>query len=147
MAAGNWIVYDSFKEYMGDGTIDLDTHVFKVLLTTSTYTPALTHTQISDITNELSGSGYARYTLTQTWTKSSSTTTFDSDDATFTASGGTITARYAVIFDDTTTTPADALVAYCVLDSSPADVSVTDGNTLTVAMNASGIFALSGATS
>lgn len=128
-AAGSWTFYNSFREYVADGTIDLDTHVFKVLLTTSSYTPsAASHTQISDITNELSGSGYARYTLTATWTRSGATVTFDSDDATFTASGGSITARYAVIFDDTTTSPADALVCYCVLDSTPADVTVTDGD-------------------
>lgn len=142
-AAGAWTFYNSFREYVADGTIDLDTHVFKVLLTTSTYSvSAATHTQISDITNELSGSGYARYTLTATWTRSGATVTFDSDDATFTASGGSLTARYAVIFDDTTTSPVDALVCYCLLDSTPADVTVTDGNTLTVQMNASGIFTL-----
>lgn len=148
MAAGNWIMYDSAREYIGDGTIDLDTHTFIVLLTSSSYTPsASTHTAIADITNELSGNGYSRYTLTPTWTKSSSTVTWDSDDATFTASGGSIVARYAVIFDDTTTSPADALVAYCLLDTTPGDVTATDGNTLTVAMNASGILSITGATS
>jgi hypothetical protein len=62
----------------------------------------------------------------------------------FTASGGSITARYAVIDDDTVTTPvADPLVCYSLLDNSPADLTATDGNTFTVQMNASGIFTLS----
>lgn len=135
--------YNSAKEYIGDGTVDLDTHVFKVLLTSSSYTPnASTHTQISDITNEVSGNGYARYTLTPTWVLSGGTVTFNADNATFTASGGSIVARYAVIFDDTTTSPADALIAYILLDTTPADVTTTTGNTLTIDWHASGIFTL-----
>lgn len=147
MAANAWIVYNSFREYMGDGTIDLDGDTFLMGLSTSSYTPSAAHSTISDITNELSGSGYSRYSLTATWTRSGTTVTFDSDDATFTASGGAITARYAWIMDDTPTSPADPLVCYSLLDTTPADVSVTDGNTLTVAINASGIFTLTGATS
>ena len=52
--------YQSFREYMSDGTIDLDTDSFKVTLHTSTYTPnAGTHTVYADLTNELStASGY-----------------------------------------------------------------------------------------
>jgi hypothetical protein len=148
MAAGSWIVYNSFKEFLGDGTIDLDGDTFIMGLSTDTYTPALTHAGIADITNELSGSGYARKTLSATWSLVSSTVTFDCDDQVWTASGGPITARYAWIFDDTVTTPtADPLVCYSLLDTTPADVTATDGNTLTVAINASGVFTLSGAAS
>lgn len=140
MAANAWTFYYVFKEAMADGTIDLDGDTFKVLLTTSSYTPsASSHSILTDITNEVSGNGYAQYTLTCTWTRSDDTVTFDSDDATFTADGGTITARYAVLYDSTTTT----LVAYTLLDNTPADVAVTAGNTLTISMNESGIFQLS----
>lgn len=139
--------YQSFREYLGDGTIDLDTHTFKVLLTSSSYTPnAGTHTQISDITNELStANGYTAggETLSATWVRSGATVTFDATDTVWTASGGSIVARYAVIYDDTTTSPADALVAYILLDTTPADVTTTAGNTLTLQWNASGIFTLS----
>lgn len=148
MAASNWIVYSSFKEFLGDGTIDLDGDTFIMGLAASGYTPALTHSGIADITNELSGSGYARKTLTPTWTLTTDTATFDCDDQVWTASGGPITARYAFIFDDTVTTPvADPLVCYSLLDTTPADVTATDGNTLTISINASGVFTLSGATS
>jgi hypothetical protein len=34
-------------------------------------------------------------------------------------------------------------VCYSLLDNSPADVTVTDTNTLTVQINASGVFTLS----
>lgn len=45
--------YNSFKEYIADGTIDLDTDTFKVTLHTSSYTPsATTHTIYSDLTKD-----------------------------------------------------------------------------------------------
>jgi hypothetical protein len=56
-------------------------------------------------------------------------------------------ARYAVIYDDTPTSPADPLVAYCLLDTSPADVTAVDTRTLTLQIAAGGIFTLAGATS
>lgn len=147
MAAEAWKMYNTAREYIGDGTIDLDSHTFKSLLVSSSYTPDYeTHTVLADITNELSGNGYARYTLTMTWNRSTTTVTLDSDDVTQTASGGAITARREVIFDDTPSSPADPLLCAALLDSTPADVSVSDGNTLTIARHPSGILALTGAT-
>ena len=61
----------------------------------------------------------------------------DPADAVWTASGGSITARFAVIYKS-----AGNVLCYCLLDSTPADVTATNGNTLTVALNASGIFTL-----
>ena len=40
----------------------------------------------------------------------------------------------------------DPIVCVCLLDTTPADVTATDTNTLTVQINASGVFTLSGAT-
>ena len=144
--AASITIYNSFREYLGDGTIDLDTHVFKVMLVASGYTPnAATHTAKADVTSELStANGYTAggATLTATWVLSGGTVTFDATDTVWTASGGSIVARYAVIYDDTTTSPADALVAYILLDTTPADVTTTTGNTLTLAWNASGILTL-----
>lgn len=131
---------------MADGTIDLDTHTFKLLLTSSSYTPnASTHTVKADVTNELStANGYTAggATLTTvTWNRSGGTVTFDADNVVWTASGGSIVARYAVLYDDTAA--SDELVGYVLLDTTPADVTTTSGNTLTIAWNASGIFTLS----
>lgn len=138
--------YQSFREYLGDATIDLDTHTFKVMLTSSTYTPnAATHTVKADVTNELStANGYTAGGATLgsvTWSRSGGTVTFDAADTQWTASGGSITARYAVIYDDTAA--SDELVAYILLDTTPADVTATAGNTFTLQWNASGIFTLS----
>lgn len=141
--------YESFREYMADGTIDLDTDTFKVSLHTSTYSPnASTHTVYANLTNELStANGYTSGGATLgsvSWNRSGGTVTFDAADTSWTASSGTITARYAVIRKDGTANAiASPLVAYILLDTTPADVSVTDTNTLTLQWNASGIFTLS----
>jgi hypothetical protein len=138
--------YESFREYLGDGTIDLDTDTFKVTLHTSTYTPnAGTHTVYADLTNELStANGYTNggaALATVAWTRSGATVTFNADDTIWTASGGSIVARYAVIRKDGTANAiVSPLIAYILLDTTPADVTATTGNTLTLQWNASGIF-------
>jgi hypothetical protein len=81
----------------------------------------------------VAGNGYARQTLAnQTWVRSTNTVTFNADDVVYTASGGSIVARYFVLFDDTPTSPLDPLICYGLLDQTPLDVTATDGNTLTV---------------
>lgn len=142
-------IFESFREYIGDGTIDLDTDTFKVSLHTSTYTPsASTQSAYADLSNELStANGYTNGGATLasvTWTRSGATVTLDAADTVWTASGGSIAARYAVIRKSgTANTITDPLVAYILLDNTPADVTVTDGNNLTLAWNASGILTLS----
>jgi|DEB0MinimDraft_3_1074331.scaffolds.fasta_scaffold00312_2 hypothetical protein len=152
MAAGNWILYTKFKEYMADGTIDLDTHTFKVHLVNG-YTPALTHQLLATAaiaTAPSSNGGATDFTLTGvTWAATGTSMKFDSSaTATWTATGGTLNATHAIIFDDTSTGVADALVGYCDLNTSTTGpVAVTAGNTLSISFAANGIFQLSGATS
>lgn len=140
--------FNSFKEYIADGTIDLDTDTFKLTLHTSTYSPnASTQTVYADLTNELAtANGYTNggHTLASvTWGQSAGTSTFDAADLAITASGGSIVARYAVIRKSgTANTIVDPLVAYILMDTSPADVTTTDGNVLTFQWNGSGIFTL-----
>ena len=55
----------------------------------------------------------------------------------WTASGGSIVARFAVIYE-----VAGNVLCYCLLDSTPADVTATDGNTLTVGANGATVFTL-----
>lgn len=144
MAAGTFTFYESFREYVGDGTIDLDSHTFKAMLTTDTYTPnAGTHTVKADVTNEVSNGGYTAggFTITQTWVKSGATVTFDSDNPTWTATGANLTAKYVVLYDDTPTSPADPLVLYGDLETTVgAGVTATVGNPLTINLPANGWF-------
>lgn len=149
MAAGNWKRYNKFALYIGDGTFDMDADTFKMTLHTSSYGAALTGAVYADLTNELStANGYTNGGLTLTgvtWTEASGTVTFDVGDAVWNASGGAITARYAVIRKSgTANSHVDPLVALCLLDTTPADVSAPDGNPLTIQINAAGVFTLSG---
>lgn len=140
MAAGTFTLYDSVAELIADGTIDLDTHAFKMALLDSGYTPSQAHDEWADVSGDelANGSGYTTggETLTGiTWGQTSGVATFDSDPVVWNASGGPIAARYAVIYDDTAS--GDKLLGYMLLDTAPADVTATDGNSLTVGPHAS----------
>jgi hypothetical protein len=149
MAAGNWIMFDAAKAKIGDGTFDMNSHTFKVQLHTNSYTPnRATQAVRADLTNELStANGYTAGGLalsSLTFNQSGGTAAFDAADPAWTASGGNIGPfRIAVIYDDTAA--SDDLVCYCILDS--ADITITDTQTGTIVLNASGILTLSGATS
>jgi hypothetical protein len=155
MAADAWKIYNKTKEYIGDGTIDLDagTGYFSVFLATSSYTPAITHEAYSSVSGAevANGNGYTTggdILSTPTWTESSGTVTFDSDDPSWTASGGSITARYAVLVHiaagSSVPQAADKIMAYCLLDNSPADVTAVDGADFTIQLAAGGYFQVSG---
>lgn len=138
MAAGTFTFYQSFREWMAEGTFDLNSDAFKISLHASTYTPSVSaHTVYADLTNELAtANGYTNggATLTSvTWIRSAGTVTFSAAATVWTASGGSITSRTAVVRKSgTANTRVDALVGYFLLDSTPADVTVTSGNTLTI---------------
>ena len=137
MAAGTFTLYNGVSEYLGDGTVDMDNDTFNITLHTSTYTPAGTQDAYANLTNELgTANGYTAggaALTTVTWTRATGVTKFDSADQVWTASGGSIVARYAVI----RSTTADKLIGYYLLDDAPADLTATDGNTFTVGPNAS----------
>jgi hypothetical protein len=150
VAADAWKRYDKFPLRLGDGGLDMDADTFKVALHLSASNAATLSTEgWGAVTSEhAAANGYTAGGATLasvTWTEASGTITFDSADPAWTASGGSIVARFAVIYDDTVTTPtADVNVCFSLLDNTPADVTVTDTNTLTLVLNASGILTLSG---
>lgn len=120
--------------------IDFDSDTIKVMLCTSSYTPDQdTHRYKSSITNEVSGTGYTAGGATLgspslTYTGGTNTLKLDANDATWPAS--TITARYAVIYDNTPATDATRpLIAYIDFG---ADVTSSAG-TFTIAFDSAGI--------
>lgn len=157
MAAGKWKLYEYAKEYLADGTLDMDNTglglTMALFLSTSNCDTLSVGTGVyGDLTNEhANGNGYTTggQALTgETWTHSAGTVTFDCDNVVWTASGGSIVARFAVIYvNATVNTIVKPLLCVSLLDTTPANVTATDGNTLTVAINASGVFTLSGADS
>jgi hypothetical protein len=136
MAAGPWVIYDEFKDSLGEKKINLATDTIKVglfLSTSNAGSASLATAQYATLTNQhANANGYTTggVTCASTYTQTGGTATFDLADAAWTASGGSIVARFAVIYSDTATNKD--LIAYCLLDSTPADVTVTTGNSLTI---------------
>lgn len=150
MAASAWRTYRDFKTALGTKKINLSSDTIKCALFSSTSNCGdvdLATAQYATLTNQVSNQGAPGYetggkTVAATWTETSGTLTFDTADASWTATGGSIVARFAVLYSDTATNKD--LIAYCLLDTTPADITCTVGNTLTIQMSASGIFTMSG---
>ena len=81
-------------------------------------------------------SGLSRTFVSETFTtktQSGGTYTLAANQVVFTASGGTIGPfRYAVLYDDTPTSPADPLIAWWDYGSG---ITLNDGETFTVKFN------------
>lgn len=139
-AAGAWTFTNGARTKLLDGTFDLNTDSFKMALFLSTSNIGAASTTYAALTNEhANANGYTTGGIAIVLTLAGTTTvTVDiQTDPVWTASGGSITARFAVIYE-----VAGDVLCYCLLDSTPADVTATDGNTLTVAAHASGVFTL-----
>lgn len=140
MAAGPWTITNAYKlRTLNGGGLDFDaTNALRCILLSSASNiasgPADCYTGGTGtaVTGELStANGYTAggYTL-QGSLSGTSTVTADTGNPTWTASVGSIVARYAAIYDNTAT--SKTIIAYCLLDSTPGDVTCTAGNTLTI---------------
>lgn len=126
------LIYNSFFEDLARGAIDLDTDTIKVMLVTSSYAENKdTHTKRSDVTNEVTGTGYTAggNTATITITKDTTSDRLDVTLGGTTWSSSTITARKAVYYKSRGgAASADELIA--VIDNG-SDVTST-GATFTL---------------
>lgn len=109
----NYNKFQQFVEDLGKGVHDLNTHTLKVYLTNATPDAALDAVKVdlAEITNE---NGYtAPVDIQNTYTGTAGTGTLAGVDVTVTASGGTVGPfRYAVVYNDDPTSPADPLVCW-----------------------------------
>jgi hypothetical protein len=141
VAASVWTFPDSARTDLLNGTFDLDTDTFLMALFLSTSNIGAASTTYAGLTNEhANANGYTTGGISLGTLSLSGTTTVTVDETTnpqWTASGGSITARYAVIYES-----GGRVLCYCLLDDTPADVTATAGNTFTVTFHASGIFTL-----
>lgn len=138
-AAGAWTFTNAGRTSLLNGTFDIDSDTWKMALFLSTSNIGAGSTTYAGLTNEhANANGYTTGGVSITLSLSGTTTvTVDSTDATWTASGGSIVARFAVIYE-----VGGNVLCYCLLDSTPADVTVTDGNSLSIVIHASGVFTL-----
>ncbi len=135
-------VFNSFRQYIADGTIDLDSTDVYFALVTSSYTKSLANTIWANIsTYEVAtGSGYTTggaQLSSNDVTYSGTTATFDASDVTFSAL--TKTFRFGVLYINATANSiVKPLIGIILFDSTPADVTV-GGVDFTITWNASGI--------
>ena len=140
MAAGTWTFTNGGRTSLLDGTFDIDSDTWKMALFLSTSNIGAASTTYAGLTNEHANANGYTTGGNAINLQLSGTTTVKVDiqtDPIWTAAGGSIIARFAVIYE-----VAGNVLCYCLLDSTPADVTVTTGNTLTVAAHASGVFDL-----
>lgn len=155
--ATTFTLYNCFKKYLLNGTIDLDTDTIKVALVTSAYTPAVTHDVLADVmaspdpevvaiaspSNGYTDGGAELAGAAVTHTDSPSVAKFDANDLTWSAL--TATFRYGIVYASKSVgSPAivNPLIGYILFDTTPADVTIT-GIDFTIQWSASGIVTLS----
>ena len=129
MAAFN--KYEVFTENLSEKVHDLDLDTLKVLLSNAAPNAA-THAVKADVTEISAGNGYTAggVDANNATSRSGGTTSITGVDIVFTASGGSIGPfRYAILYNDTPTSPADPLVGYWDYGSS---ITLASGETFTV---------------
>lgn len=128
--------FQDFSEQLIRGVHDWDAHTFKVALTNTA--PAATQASLDTVTNHpapAAANGYAAggSATTITISETTGTTTVSGTQVVFTASGGQIGPfRYAILYNDTATSPADALIAWWDYGTS---ITLNDTETFTVKFN------------
>lgn len=144
MAAFN--KFNQFVEDLGAGVYNLKTgtsHVFKVMLTN--VAPVATNAVKAELTEITAQHGYSAGGLsagTVTGAQTAGTFKFSlGTDPVFTAAGGSFgPVRYAVLYNDTPTSPLKPLVCWWDYGSS---ITINDGETFTVNLDqAAGIFTI-----
>lgn len=141
MAAGTWSVYGPAKTRLVNADIDMNGHTFKCALLGTGYTPNLsTDDDLADVTaNEIADGDYARATLSGVAVNySGGTVTIDCDNISF-GTAVTISAKRAVIYDDTHA--SDALLAVVDLNTAgTASVAASTSGTFQITIDAAGVF-------
>lgn len=122
--------FNAFVENVAEGVHDLGSDTLKVLLTNTA--PVATNSTVSDLTEISAGNGYTAGGETPTISssaQSSGTYKLVLADVSWTASGGSIGPfRYAVLYNDTPSSPADPLIGWHDYGSS---ITLADGESLT----------------
>jgi hypothetical protein len=128
------------------GAVDVLADTLKMMLLTSSYTPDKDHQFISDLTNELSGTGYAagfggsgRKTMTTKAIVKDTTNDIvklTADNPTWTAINAG-TARYLAVVKEVTSDADSPVLA--ILDINASAGVTTDGNDLPLAFGTNGV--------
>lgn len=118
------------------GTAGTTADVCKVMLS-NTAPNVATHVVRADVTEIAAGNGYTSggTSIANVGTRASGTVSVTGSTVVFTAAAGTIGPfRYAIVYNDTPTSPADPLICYFDYGSS---ITLNDTETFTVTFGAS----------
>ena len=143
MAAGAWKINPHAKVKLGNGSFDLGSAVFNLTLASVGASANILTTAVSILTSlgsQCTGGGYnagGNTLSSNTYALSGQNGKFDSSDWVVTGSIASI--KYAYIMQSVSGT-SGFLLCYSTLSTSGFDLTGT--NTLTIQMNASGIFTL-----
>lgn len=124
--------FNDFSEQLIRGVHDFDAHTFKVALTNTAPTAADTSWNTTSHPAPAAANGYTAggSATTITVSETAGTTTVNGTQVVFTAAGGQIGPfRYAILYNDTATSPVDAPVGYWDYGSS---ITLNDTETFTV---------------
>jgi hypothetical protein len=129
--------YDSYKDDLLQGNIDLENDTIKVALVTSSYTPSAAHDFFNDVTNELSTAGGYTAGGATVGTKTVTGGVFDAADTAWISA--TFTCAYGIVYKSTGDAATSPLIGYIDFDGdqSPAD------QTFKIVWNAGGIITIS----
>lgn len=124
--------FQDFSEQLARGVHDFDAHTFKVALTNTAPTATQTTWNLTDHPAPAAANGYTAggTATTISISETTGTTTVSGTQVVFTATAGGIGPfRYAILYNDTATSPADAAVAWWDYGSS---ITLADTETFTV---------------
>lgn len=154
MAAGTWKIYAKAKFYIGNGTITLGAGVFKMQLHRASASASIlvlsTRSTAASIAAEITAQGgYVAagrnlVPATGSWVVGTSAKqykfTYTTAGLVFTGSGASLNnIKYAII-RNSTGAGVGKILCFCTL--STAQFTVANGNTLTIAPAATGVFTL-----
>ena len=133
-----FIKVDDFQLQLANGVHDFDAHTFKLALTDTAPTPGTDQSYLEATTapDPAAANGYTAlgHTLSVTTTEAAGVSSIKADEIVYTATAGGIGPfRYVLMYNDTATTPVDALVGYWDYGSS---ITLADTETFTATFNA-----------
>lgn len=133
MAAYN--KFQDFSEQLVRGVHDWDANTFKIALTNTAPTATQTTWNVTDHPAPAAANGYTAggTATTISISETTGTTTVSGTQVVFTATAGGIGPfRYAILYNDSATSPADAAIAWWDYASS---ITLADTETFTVKFN------------
>ena len=141
MSAGAWTFTNAGRSDILGAVVNIGSDTYKMALFLSTSNLGAASTTYAGLTNEVgtTNTGYSTGGGSVTLSKSGTTTVtvVQSAGVQWTAGSANLTAKFACIYE-----VGGNVLCYCTLDSGGADVTATNGNTLTVGGTSATVFTL-----